>query len=83
MQFLLMYDIQDNAIRQKVCDICLDYGLDRQQYSIFAGVLSKRQARALSREIAHLIELGAYVIVIPIASTEWNNRVEIGAPLHA
>ena len=83
MRFLVIYDIQDDSIRKKVCDICLDYGLDRQQYSIFTGTLSKRQARALSREIAHLIEQGAYVIVIPIATTEWNNRVEIGAPLHA
>lgn len=83
MRFLLMYDIQADAIRQKVCDICLDYGLDRQQYSIFVGILSKSQARALSRELAHLINNDAFVIIIPIATTEWDNRFELGAPLHA
>jgi hypothetical protein len=40
MQSLLIYDIPDDRARQKVADACLDYGLERIQYSAFLGELT-------------------------------------------
>ena len=40
MKCLLVYDIPDDKIRGKVADICLDYGLERIQYSAFLGELN-------------------------------------------
>ena len=37
MNCLLIYDIPDDRKRTKIADICLDYGLDRIQYSAFSG----------------------------------------------
>jgi len=37
---LLVYDISDDRTRARVADACLDYGLDRIQYSAFVGRLS-------------------------------------------
>jgi len=40
MTSLLIYDMPDDKLRAKVADICLDYGLDRIQYSAFLGLSS-------------------------------------------
>ena len=34
---ILIYDIPDDRLRSKVADACLEYGLDRIQYSAFLG----------------------------------------------
>ncbi len=41
MPVLVIYDIADDGTRAKVADCCLDYGLDRIQYSAFAGQLCR------------------------------------------
>ena len=41
MHCLLVYDISDDRIRTKIADACLDYGLDRFQYSAFYGNISR------------------------------------------
>jgi CRISPR-associated protein Cas2 len=37
---LVVYDIPDDAVRTRVADACLDYGLERIQYSAFLGDIS-------------------------------------------
>ena len=51
MQSLLIYDIPDDRARQKIADACLDYGLQRIQYSAFMGELTRTHQRALFVEI--------------------------------
>ena len=41
MHCLVVYDISDDKLRTKVADILMDYGLDRIQYSAFAGKLAR------------------------------------------
>ena len=41
MRYLLIYDIAHDGVRTKVADVCLDYGLQRIQYSAFLGELSQ------------------------------------------
>ncbi len=47
MRCLVVYDIPDNRIRAKVADICLDYGLERIQYSAFFGNLERSHQEEL------------------------------------
>lgn len=82
LQVLVYYDVQVDRERQKVNDICLDYGLDRQQYSVFAGNLTRRQLRALGRELGKACDNPAYICIVPIRPTEWDTRLEIGEALH-
>ena len=50
MQCLVIYDIPNDAVRTKLADICLDYGLLRIQYSSFLGELSyARQNELLAK----------------------------------
>src|SRR5579884_3107062 len=44
---LLIYDIAHDGLRAKVANLCLDYGLQRIQYSAFAGRLSRTRAEEL------------------------------------
>jgi CRISPR-associated protein Cas2 len=81
-RILVFYDVQDDRLRTKIIDTCMDYGLDREQYSVFMGELTPRQMRALSRELDHLLQSPGYVLLIPVAASEWKKRVQIGAPLH-
>ncbi|NJL05964.1 MAG: CRISPR-associated endonuclease Cas2, partial [Chloroflexaceae bacterium] len=41
MRVLVLYDISDDRARQRVADACLDYGLERVQFSVFVGALSR------------------------------------------
>ena len=44
---ILIYDIPDDRIRHKVSERCKDYGLDRIQYSAFAGELDRNRREEL------------------------------------
>jgi len=51
MRCLVVYDIPDNRVRAKVADICLDYGLERIQYSAFFGELARSHQEELLMKI--------------------------------
>lgn len=44
---LVIYDIPDDRKRTKIADVCLDYGLDRIQFSAFLGWLLPTQQEEL------------------------------------
>ncbi len=81
-RILVFYDIQDNRTRTRIIEACLDYGLEREQFSVFMGQLSPRQLRALGRELDHLLATPGYVLLIPVGKSEWNKRIQLGAPIH-
>jgi len=77
MRYLLIYDIPDDRIRTKVADYCLDYGLDRVQYSAFVGRLSRGLMDELLQKIRRKIgSQAAKVMIIPIPADAWKARVE-------
>jgi CRISPR-associated protein Cas2 len=49
---ILIYDIPDDKIRHKVSERCKDYGLDRIQYSAFAGDLDRNRREELMLRLA-------------------------------
>jgi CRISPR-associated protein Cas2 len=51
MVSLLIYDIPDDKLRAKVADICLDYGLERIQYSAFIGELNHNRQEEILQKI--------------------------------
>ena len=78
-QVLLVYDITNDKARTKIADACLDYGLDRIQYSAFCGRLSRNLQQELMYRIEDLIDGSpGRVKLIPIADKEWHTRLEIG-----
>lgn len=55
MQILLIYDIVNDRQRSKVATACLDYGLDRIQYSAFRGQLPRTRQQELLMRIRDII----------------------------
>lgn len=78
MHVLVIYDITHDGARTKVADACLDYGLDRIQYSAFSGDLSRNHQEELWLRIGHLIRsVGGKVWLMPIGEKEWDKRMEM------
>jgi CRISPR-associated protein Cas2 len=76
---ILVYDITEDRTRTKVSDICLDYGLDRIQFSTFSGRLSRNQQDALMLRIEELLGDGdGNIQLIPISEDDWRKRLEVG-----
>ncbi|MBK9613779.1 CRISPR-associated endonuclease Cas2 [Candidatus Amarobacter glycogenicus] len=77
MRCLLIYDIVDDRIRAKIADACLDYGLDRIQYSAFCGDISRNYQEELFRKVTDLLgEQEGNIQLIPICGKDWANRRE-------
>jgi CRISPR-associated protein Cas2 len=75
-QVLVIYDIPHDGTRNKVADCCLDYGLDRIQYSAFVGVLNRTHQEELLMRIKRRIgKRAAKVQLVPISSDDWNRRI--------
>ena len=71
VSLVLIYDIEDDRLRTRASEICLDYGLDRIQYSAFMGKLNRNRrqelALRLQREIANE---SARVRIIPVCEND-------------
>jgi CRISPR-associated protein Cas2 len=53
---VLIYDIENDRLRTRISDVCLDYGLERIQFSAFFGKLNRNRRQELSLRIQR--ELG-------------------------
>jgi CRISPR-associated protein Cas2 len=77
---ILVYDIVEDRTRAKVADVCLDYGLDRVQFSTFCGKLSRNHQDAMMLRIEELLGDGnGNIQLIPISENDWNKRLEVGS----
>lgn len=53
---LVIYDIEDDRLRTKAADRCLDYGLVRIQYSAFWGPLDANRRQELYLKLKDLLD---------------------------
>ncbi len=78
MQCLVVYDIPDDKARTKIADVCLDYGLDRIQFSAFLGNLARtHQEELLSKIKKALGKRAGNVQLFAICEKDWSLRLVI------
>lgn len=78
MQILLIYDIPDTRVRTKIADICLDYGLERIQYSAFTGNLRRvHQEEMLAKMRKRLGKRPGKILLLPCCEKDWQTRLEL------
>jgi len=78
MKCLLVYDIPHDGTRTKIADFCLDYGLDRIQYSGFLGDLARTHQEELMLRIGdRLRDRPGKIQLFPICDKDWRQRLEI------
>lgn len=72
---LVLYDISDDRLRAKVADACLDYGLERVQYSAFVGELGRAHQRELEVRMRELVgRHSANIRLIPLDVVTWRRQ---------
>ena len=75
---LLIYDIPHDNTRNKVADLCLDYGLDRIQYSSFMGKLSRTHQEELILHIKKKLgKRDGDIRLIPVCHKDWQAQLTI------
>jgi CRISPR-associated protein Cas2 len=78
MKCLLVYDIPNDRVRTKVADICLDYGLERIQYSAFLGKLHRNLQEELMLKIKRKMgKKEGNVRLYPICDKDLQQSLEI------
>lgn len=78
MKVLLIYDIEHDGTRAKIADLCLDYGLDRVQYSSFEGELRRTHQEELILKIKKKLgKRPGDIRLIPICDKDWGNRLVV------
>lgn len=77
MQTLVIYDVPDDKVRNKIADVCLDYALERIQYSAFIGDMNSNRCEELLKKIKrHLGTKEGNVQVFPICDKCLKQRKE-------
>lgn len=72
---LLLYDIEDDRIRLRVSSACLDFGLERIQFSAFFGRLTRNKRQEMQVRILREVNgENARLKVVPLS---WENLEEM------
>jgi CRISPR-associated protein Cas2 len=68
---VLIYDIENDRLRTRIADACMDYGLERIQFSAFFGKLNRNRRQELALRLTN--ELGnesGRVRIIPVCEQD-------------
>jgi CRISPR-associated protein Cas2 len=72
---LVIYDCENDRIRTRISEICLDYGLTRIQFSAFIGRLTRSMREELFLKMsAQLNDSPARILLQPICDTDLQSK---------
>ncbi len=75
----VLYDIENDKIRNKVAKYCKQAGLYRVQYSVFLGMLSANEKDTLELQIEEIIdEKKDSVYIFPMSKNELRQTSLLG-----
>jgi CRISPR-associated protein Cas2 len=73
---LVVYDIVNDRVRQRVSDTCLDFGLERFQFSAFSGHLDATRRRELFLKLKELLgPTPGRILIQPISNDDLDKRL--------
>jgi CRISPR-associated protein Cas2 len=71
VSMVLIYDIEDDKLRTRASDICLDYGLQRIQFSAFFGKLNRNRRQELALKLRSEVgQQSARIRIIPVCEED-------------
>ena len=68
---VLIYDIEEDRLRTRIAGVCMDYGLERIQFSAFFGKLNRNRRQELALKLQN--ELGdesGRIRIIPVCEQD-------------
>jgi CRISPR-associated protein Cas2 len=73
----VFYDIEIDRIRNKIADICFDFGLERIQFSGFSGKLGRNKREELFLKLKNVIKKGSgKILILSICEKDFRNILE-------
>ncbi len=78
LRTLVMYDIEDDRIRYRVSEACLDFGLERIQFSVFRGKLNRNKREELLMKLTDILggEPGK-ILIQPMCEDDYRSALEL------
>lgn len=80
--YLVIYDLSDNALRTRIADALIRLGLERIQYSVFAGDRAITPKSEVWNRIAQLCEgsdlESGNIILVEVSRTAFRNMLQLG-----
>lgn len=71
VSLVLIYDIENDRVRTRASEICLDYGLERIQYSAFFGKLNRNRRQELALRLQNTcLKENARIRIIPVCEDD-------------
>jgi len=64
LRTLVIYDIENDRIRLRISETCLDYGLARIQFSAFLGTLNRNKREELFLKLSSILDDNAGKILL-------------------
>jgi len=78
LRTLVMYDIEDDRIRYRVSETCLDFGLERIQFSVFRGKLNRNKREELLMKLTEALgEEPGKILIQPMCEDDFKSALEL------
>lgn len=78
MQTLVIFDIPDDKIRNKIGNACKDYGLERIQYSAFLGDINHNRRDELRQRLRRTLgKESGNIQIYPLCEKDLRLKIEI------
>lgn len=72
LTLFVFYDIEIDRIRNKIADVCKDYGLTRIQFSGFSGKLNKNKREELFLKLTNAVREGSgKILMLPLCGKDY------------
>ena len=78
LRTLVMYDIEDDKVRYRVSEACLDFGLERIQFSVFRGKLNRNKREELLMRLTDILgEAPGKILIQPMCEEDARGTLEL------
>jgi CRISPR-associated protein Cas2 len=78
LRALVMYDVEDDRVRYRVSEVCLDFGLERIQFSVFRGKLNRNKREELLLKLTQTLgDEAGKILIQPMCEDDFKSALQL------